>query len=158
VVIVTDPSLREIADKVDDVARLVQRQSATIAQLADARGAAGPDVPLLVELHALRGDALACAATARSKRERSAFAAIAGGLERLIAGRGGSVVAPEPGDAFSAATMEAAEIVPTDDAALDRTVAKVLEEGLQVGQRSVRPARVAVHRAGSTGTAGGPQC
>lgn len=143
----TDPSLRDIADKVDDVARLVQRQSAAVAQLAESRAAAGPDVPLLVELHALRGDALACAATARTRRERSAFAALAGGLERLLVGRGGTVVAPAPGAEFSGSSMEASEIVPTDEPALDRTVASVLEEGLQVGPRSVRPARVAVLRA-----------
>ncbi len=61
-------------------------------------------------------------------------------------GRGGAVVAPAAGDPFSGASMEAAEIVGTDDAALDRTVAAVLDEGLQVGARSVRPARVAVLR------------
>lgn len=143
---VTDPSLQEIADKVDDVARLVQRQSATLGQIADAPAASAPDVPLLVELHALRADALACAATARTRRERSAFAAVAGGLERLLVGRGGAVVAPVPGDPFDGARMEAAEIVTTADADADRTVAAVLEQGLQVGPRSVRPARVAVHR------------
>ncbi len=37
-------------------------------------------------------------------------------------------------------------MVATDDAALDRTVAALLEPGLEVGGRSVRPARVAVHR------------
>ena len=142
----TDPSLQELADKVDDVARLVQRQSAALGQLSDARAATGPDVPLLVELHALRADALSCAATARSRRERAAFTALAGGLERLLVGRGGAVVAPAAGDPFSGASMEAAEIVGTDDAALDRTVAAVLDEGLQVGARSVRPARVAVLR------------
>ncbi|MGI5130763.1 nucleotide exchange factor GrpE [Pseudonocardia sp. CA-107938] len=151
----SDPSLREIADKVDDVARLVHRQSATLGQLADSRaanGSAAVDVPLLVELHALRSDALTCAATARSQKERAAFTALAGGLERLLVGRGGTVVAPVAGAEFSGATMEAAEIVPTDDVTLDRTVAAVLEQGLQVGGRSVRPARVAVHRTRSSRT------
>jgi len=36
--------------------------------------------------------------------------------------------------------------VPTDDPAQDRTVAALLEPGLRVGERSVRPARVSVHR------------
>ncbi|MDN5857203.1 MAG: nucleotide exchange factor GrpE [Pseudonocardia sp.] len=147
----TDPSLREIADKVDDLARLLQRQSEAIGQLADARdprgGETGPDVPLLVDLHALRGDALACAATARTRRERSAFTALAAGLQRLLVGHGGTIVAPAQGAEFSGASMEASEIVATDEPSLDRTVASVLEEGLQVGTRSVRPARVAVHRA-----------
>ncbi|WP_219413661.1 nucleotide exchange factor GrpE [Pseudonocardia nigra] len=141
-----DPSLQDIADKVDDLTRLVNRQAATLGRLADARATAGPDVPLLVELHALRSDAVRCAATARSRRERSAFEAVAGGLERLLAGRGGTVVAPQPGESFSGATMEAAEVVPTEDPAQDRTVAALLEAGLQAGGRSVRPARVAVHR------------
>ena len=141
-----DPSLQDLADKVDDLSRLVTRQTSTLAEIADASGRSGPDVPLLVELHALRNDALACAATTRTRKERAAFAAIAGGLERLLAGRGGTLVSPRPGHPFSAATMEAAEVVGTDDAALDRTVAALLEPGLEVEGRSVRPARVAVHR------------
>lgn len=141
-----DPSLQDIVDKVDDLSRLVTRQSAALARLADAGTRAGPDVPLLVELHALRSDALACAATTRTRKERSAFEAIAAGLERLLAGRGGTLVSPRPGHAFSAATMEAEEVVATEDAALDRTVATLLEPGLEVDGRSVRPARVAVHR------------
>jgi molecular chaperone GrpE len=36
--------------------------------------------------------------------------------------------------------------VATDDVALDRTVAALLEPGLEADGRSVRPARVAVHR------------
>jgi len=143
---VVDPSLQDIVDKVDDLSRLVTRQSAALARLADAGTRAGPDVPLLVELHALRSDALACAATTRTRKERSAFEAIAAGLERLLAGRGGTLVSPRPGHAFSAATMEAEEVVATEDAALDRTVATLLEPGLEVDGRSVRPARVAVHR------------
>jgi molecular chaperone GrpE len=143
---VVDPSLQDLVDKVDDLSRLVARQSAALARLVDGGTRAGPDVPLLVELHALRSDALACAATTRTRKERSAFEAIAAGLERLLAGRGGTLVSPRQGHAFSAATMEAAEVVTTDDAALDRTVAALLEPGLEVDGRSVRAARVAVHR------------
>lgn len=140
-----DPTLAELGDKIDDVARLVSRQTAALGALTDAR-AVGPDVPLLVDLLALHTDTHQCAATARSRRERSAFAAVAAAVQRLIVGRGGTVVVPEPGATFSAATMEAAEIVPTDDPAQDRTVAALLEPGLRVGERSVRPARVSVHR------------
>jgi molecular chaperone GrpE len=43
--------------------------------------------------------------------------------------------------------MEAAEVVATDDPAADRTVAALLDAGLAVDGRCVRPARVAVHRA-----------
>jgi molecular chaperone GrpE len=143
---VADPSLQDLADKIDDLSRLVSRQAATLGKLTDGAARPGRDVPLLVELHALRGDALACAATARIRKDRSAFEAIAAGLERLLAGRGGTLVTPRPGHAFSAATMEAAEVVATDDAALDRTVAALLEPGLEVEGRSVRPARVVVHR------------
>lgn len=141
-----EPSARDLADKIDDVTRLLTRQSAALAALADAPAPAGPDVALLVDLHALFTDASACAATARSRRERTAFAAVAGGLERLIVGRGGAVVAPEPGSAFRGTQMEAAEVVATDDPAADRTVAALLEPGLDAGGRSVRPARVAVFR------------
>ena len=104
------------------------------------------DVSLLVELHALRVDALACAATARTHRERDAFTAMAAGLERLLVGRGGTAVAPAVGAAFDARTMEAAEITPTADAAANRTVAALLEPGLSVGPRSIRSARVAVYK------------
>ena len=45
--------------------------------------------------------------------------------------------------------MEAAEITPTADAAADRTVAALLEPGLSVGPRSIRPARVAVYKLAS---------
>ena len=44
--------------------------------------------------------------------------------------------------------MEAVEVLPTDDAARDRSVAALLAPGLAVGERSVRPARVAVYRLG----------
>jgi molecular chaperone GrpE len=138
--------LQEISDKVDDVARALARQAAVLAALSDAPAAAGPDVALLVDLHALRGDALACAATARSARERGAFTALAAGLERLLVGRGGTVVAPAAGEAFDGRTMEAAEVAATDDPAADRTVAALLAAGLAVEGRCVRPARVAVHR------------
>jgi len=139
-------TLQDVADRVDDVARALARQAATLGGLADGRRAEGPDVPLLVELHALRRDALACATTARSQRERDAFTTMAAGLERLLVGRGGTVVAPAVGAAFDARTMEAVEIVPTAEEAADRTVAMLLEQGLSVGPRSVRPARVAVHK------------
>ncbi|OJY40018.1 nucleotide exchange factor GrpE [Pseudonocardia sp. 73-21] len=142
-----DPTLTDIADKIDDVGRMLARQSATLGDLAGAGSrTSGPDVPLLVELHALRVDALACAATARSRRERAAFEATAAGLERLLNGRGGRVIVPRAGEPFSSTTMDAVEVVATEDAAQDRTVAVLREPGLQVGGRNVRPARVAVHR------------
>lgn len=141
------PTLQDVSDKVDDVARALARQAAVLAALSDAApAAAGPDLPLLVELHALRVDALACAATARSRRERAAFSALAAGLERLLTGRGGTVLAPAPGTPFDARTMEAAEVVDAPDPSADRTVATLLEPGLAAPDRCVRPARVAVHR------------
>ncbi|MBV9921344.1 MAG: nucleotide exchange factor GrpE [Pseudonocardia sp.] len=139
-------TLRDVADRVDDLSRALARQAVTLGELRPGPEAPGPDVPLLVELHALRVDALACAVTARAHRERDAFSAIAAGLERLLAGRGGTVVTPLIGDAFDARTMEAVEITPTVDPAADRTVTALLEPGLSVGSRSVRPARVAVHK------------
>jgi molecular chaperone GrpE len=141
------PTLQDVSDRLDDVARALSRQSAVLAALSDAPAAAGPDLALLVDLHALRLDALACAATARSRRERSAFDALAGGLERVLTGRGGTVLAPAPGAPFDGVTMEATEVVATGDPDADRTVAAVREPGLAAGGRCVRPARVAVHRA-----------
>jgi molecular chaperone GrpE len=143
---VADPSIRDLADKVDDLSRLVARQSGALGQIADARRRPGSDVALLVDLHALRGDALAAASATRSGKERGAFEAIATGLERLLAGRGGVLVVPRAGHPFSAATMEAAAEVTCADAALDRTVATLLAPGLEADGRTVRPARVAVHR------------
>ena len=138
-------TLQDVADRVDDVARALARQAVTLGALSDARDAAGPDVSLLVDLHALRVDALACAATARTHRERDAFTAMAAGLERLLVARGGTAVAPAVGAAFDGRTMEAAQVTPTADAASDRTVAALLEPGLSVGSRSIRRARVAVY-------------
>jgi molecular chaperone GrpE len=142
-----DKVLGDIADKLDDVARLLARQGRTLGAIADAGAADGrPDLALLVELHALRVDALRCAETARSRRERGGFDALAAGLDRLLVGRGGTPVSPAAGEPFSGSTMEAVEVLPTADPELDRTVARLLEPGLLAGGRSVRPARVAVHR------------
>jgi hypothetical protein len=112
----------------------VSRQSATLGGLADARAAgSGPDVALLVDLHTLRVDAVACAATARSRRERAAFEAIAAGLERLLTGRGATVVAPRP-VIPSRGHDGGRGGRPRDDPAQDRTVAELLEPGLQCGR------------------------
>ena len=145
------PSLPEL---LDDMTRTIARQQATIERLVDgvrrveAAGRAGADVPLLVELVAIHADALDCASTAESDRERTAFEALAGAIDRLIVGRGGAVVAPAVDADFSAATMEAAEIIRTDDPALDRTVDRVVVEGLRLAEsgRSIRPALVVVRR------------
>lgn len=141
-----DPSIGDLADKVDDLSRLIGRQSGLLLELSDARRRRGPDTALLVELHALRADAHAAASATRSARERGAFEAIADGLERLLAGRGGVLVAPRPGHPFSTATMEATQEVACADAALDRTVAALLAPGLEADGRTVRPARVVVNR------------
>jgi len=143
---VADLSIGDLADKVDDLSRLIGRQSGLLLELSDARRRPGPDTALLVELHALRGDALAAASATRSARERGAVEAIADRLERLLAGRGGVLVAPRPGHPFSTATMEAAEEVACADAALDRTVAALLAPGLEADGRTVRLARVTVNR------------
>ena len=64
----------------------------------------------------------------------------------MLVGRGGTVVAPAAADPFEGTRMEAAEVVATCEAVQDRTVASLLEPGLEVAGRSVRPARVAVFR------------
>lgn len=142
-----EPTLADLADKIDDVTRMLSRQAVTLGSLADAAGRAdGPDLPLLVELHALRNDVLGLAVAARTRRERDGFHAVANGLERLLAGRGGQVESPAVGDPFSASSMEVVEVVDIDDPGRDRTVAALHAAGLRVGGRSVRPARVGVYR------------
>lgn len=150
----SEPSPQDLADAITDVGRIVARQGASLDRLLDdsraaaARARAGADVPLLVDLLALHRDATACATTARSRRERDAFGAIASGLERLVNGRGGRLVVPADGSAFDAASMDAVEVEETDDEAADRTVAAVVEPGLWLTEldRSARPARVVVRR------------
>jgi molecular chaperone GrpE len=151
---VSEPTLRDLLDQITDLGRIVARQGASVERLVDdsraaaARARAGADIPLLVDLFVLYCDASTCASTARSRRERAAFEALGAGLERLLTGRGATVVTPSPGVAFDPASMEAAEVVATDDPALDRTVHAVLEPGLWLidAGRSVRPARVVVQR------------
>ncbi len=146
------PSLQDLLDHIADLGRIVARQGTSLDHLVDdsraaaARTRSAADVPLLVDLLALYVDAVRCAQTARSRRERAGFAALGSGLERIIAGRGGTLVMPARGTAFDPATMEAAAVVGTDDAALDRTVDELLEPGLWLTEigRSVRSARVAV--------------
>ncbi|WP_084534475.1 nucleotide exchange factor GrpE [Nocardia yamanashiensis] len=148
----TDPATDRITERIDDLARVIARQAATIERLADdakardRRERAGADVPLVVELFALFDDARTLAATAGSDTERAAFETFANRLERLLTGRGGQTVEPKPGAPFDALTMEAADVLPTGESDLDRTVHSVVQPGLTVAGRSVRPAKVVVHR------------
>ncbi|MET7774026.1 nucleotide exchange factor GrpE [Nocardia sp. NPDC005366] len=142
----------EIIERIDDLTRVVARQAATIERLADdakaraQRERHGADLPLVIELFALLGDTTACAGTAETPRERAAFEAVAARIERLLTGRGGILVAPGVGDAFDALTMEAADVVRTDVPDADRTVASLIQPGLSIPGRSVRPARVVVRQ------------
>lgn len=143
---------RQLVERVDDLARVIARQAGTIERLADdakaraQRERAGADRPLVVELFALYGDARSFATTAKSETEREAFDTFAARVERMLTGRGGRVVEPSRGAAFDALTMEAADVRATDDPEVDRTVESVVSPGLLVGERSVRPAKVVVHR------------
>lgn len=149
-----EPSLQDLLDQISDLGRIVARQGASLDRLVDdsraaaARARSAADVPLLVDLLALYVDATRCAQTARARRERAGFDALGAGLERLIAGRGGALVMPAPGTDFDPATMEAASVVSTDNATLDRTVDELLEPGLWLTEigRSVRSARVVVRQ------------
>ncbi|MEV0292835.1 nucleotide exchange factor GrpE [Nocardia sp. NPDC050710] len=142
----------QLMERVEDLSRVIARQAATIERLTDdakardRRERQGADLPLVTELFALHGDTTACAATAESDRERSAFEAVATRIERLLVGRGGTLVAPAPDTPFDALTMEAADVAPTDNPDADRTVAALVQPGLGIPGRSVRPARVVVHR------------
>lgn len=51
------------------------------------------------------------------------------------------------GAAFDPSSMDAVFRAPTDDAALDDTVAQVFQRGVQLGEILVRPARVSVFKA-----------
>lgn len=141
--------LEQLREQLSDLALVVARQTRTIERLVDAAksppATAVADVPLLVDLFALHTDAATCAVSA-SEADRPAFELLRAGLERLIVGRGGAVVAPPPGADFDARIMEAVDVRTVDDAAADRTVAELLRPGLLVGDRSVRPAAVVVHR------------
>ncbi|WP_067854541.1 nucleotide exchange factor GrpE [Nocardia shimofusensis] len=145
-------SLATLTERIDDLTRIVARQAATIERLADEakardrRSRAGADLPLVVDLFALYGDAVACAQTAASDDDRAAFTALAVRLERLLTGRGAALVRPAPDSVFDSRTMEATDVVDTDDPDADRTVATLLAPGLQAGDRSVRPASVVVRR------------
>ncbi|MCU1640260.1 MAG: grpE [Nocardia sp.] len=147
-----DGSIRPLAERIDDLTRVIARQAAILERLTDeARARAqrerlGADLPLVVELFALYGDAQALAGTAGSGTERMAFETFGSRVERLLIGRGGRIVSPAPGGAFDALTMEAADVTATADPAADRTVDAVIEPGLTVADRSVRPARVIVRR------------
>ncbi|MBF6354632.1 nucleotide exchange factor GrpE [Nocardia higoensis] len=141
-----------LIERIDDLTRIVARQAAMIERLADEakardrRDRAGADLPLVVDLFALYGDTVACAETAASDDDRAAFTALAVRLERLLTGRGATLVTPVPDSVFDSRTMEATDVVDTDDPDADRTVAALLAPGLQAGDRSVRPASVVVRR------------
>lgn len=136
-----DDQLRQLAERVEDLTRVVVRQAQTLDQLVDADRArtSGPDLPLLVVLFAVFVDADACA-----RSGDAAFASIAGSLERLITGRGGEIITPSVGDPFEVSTMEAVDVRPATADDTPRTVADPIRPGLRVGPRSVRPAMVTV--------------
>ena len=144
-------TIAQVAESVEDLARVIARQAQTLDRLVESdrsRGklaAAGADLPLLVDLFGLYIDATLCAESA-DDADRAAFAAIAAGLDRVISGRHGVLVVPSPGATFDARTMEAIDVLDTGDVAEDRTVARLLRPGLQVGDRSVRAATVIVRR------------
>ncbi|WP_279100838.1 nucleotide exchange factor GrpE [Gordonia bronchialis] len=140
--------LRALSEQIQDLTRVIARQSQIIDRLATDATQTGPrtDTPLLVELFALFTDADTCARTADSDRDAAAFAALRDGLERLIVGRDGRVVIPCAGDDFDVAVMEAADVRAASDTAAAGTVAELIRPGLVVAGRSVRPAMVVAYR------------
>ncbi|MEV6275984.1 nucleotide exchange factor GrpE [Nocardia sp. NPDC051832] len=145
-------TLTRLVEQVEDLSRVIARQAATIERLTDdARSRAqqeraGADLPLVVELFALYNDSAACASTAESDRERDAFAAATTRVERLLAGRGAALVTPRPDEPFDPLTMEATDVAATADPAADRTIDALIQPGLSVSGRSIRPASVIVRR------------
>ena len=148
----TPPTLLDLGDRIDDLEIALARQSGMLGRLVDDAAErsrserSGGDVPLLLDLFVLRSTVRTLAETARSKRERAAFDTVVERLGILLTARGGEIVAPRFEDRFDPASMEAAEVVDTAEPALDHTIAAVAREGLRVGARLVRPARVVVRR------------
>ncbi|MTE13404.1 nucleotide exchange factor GrpE [Nocardia sp. CT2-14] len=145
-------TLDRITERIDDLARVIARQAATIERLADAAKLkiqderAEADAPLIRDLFALHGLAQTFASTSNSEPDRQGFEAMSRRVERMLAERGGELVTPFRGTAFDPETMEAAELTATDDPTADRTVESVIQPGLSIGDRSIRPAKVVVRR------------
>ncbi|MGC4935012.1 nucleotide exchange factor GrpE [Gordonia sp. DT30] len=141
-----------LEEQITDLGRVLARQATSLDRLVDADRAraaqakAGADLPLLVDLLALYTDARTCAVSAAEEADRAAFEALADGLDRLITGRGGTLVVPVAGDGFDAAVMDAVDIRDAPGESARRTVADLVRPGLRVGQRSVRAAAVIVYR------------
>lgn len=149
---VSAPTLDRITERIDDLARVIARQAATIERLADEAKLkirderAEHDAPLIRDLFALHGLAQTFASTSNSEPDRQGFEAMGRRVERMLTERGGQLVTPFRGTAFDPDTMEAAELTDTDDPTADRTVESVIQPGLTVGDRSIRPAKVVVRR------------
>lgn len=100
---VTDHLTERVLERVDDLARVIARQAGTIERLVDEakaraqRERAGADLPLVVELFALYGDARTLADTAGSETERAAFETFAGGWSGCSPGAVGGWWRPNPG-------------------------------------------------------------
>lgn len=145
-------SLDRITERIDDLARVIARQAATIERLADEAKVqirderAEADAPMLRDLFALHGLAQTFASTSNSEADRPGFEAISRRVERMLTERGGQLVTPFRGAAFDPEVMEAAELADTNDPEADRTVESVIQPGLTVGDRSIRPAKVVVRR------------
>ncbi|WP_369640302.1 nucleotide exchange factor GrpE [Nocardia sp. JMUB6875] len=145
-------TLDRITERIDDLARVIARQAATIERLADEAKVqirderAEADAPLIRDLFALHGLAQTFASTSNSEADRPGFEAISRRVERMLTERGGQLVTPFRGAAFDPDVMEAAELSDTDDPDADRTVESVIQPGLTVGDRSIRPAKVVVRR------------
>nr|WP_246597976.1 hypothetical protein [Nocardia tengchongensis] len=89
-----------ITERIDDLARVIARQAATIERLADAaklkdrEERAEADAPLLRDLFALHGLAQTFVSTSNSEPDRQGFEAINRRVERMLAERGGELVTP----------------------------------------------------------------
>ncbi len=63
---------------------------------------------------------------------------------KAIAEYGVEPIQTKLGDAFDSNLHQSIEVVPTDDASLDHTVASITQAGYRIGERILRPARVRV--------------
>ena len=78
-----DPSLQDLGDKLDDLARLLVRQGATLGGLADAASGTGPDLTLLVEWDTVEAHTVGFRKSAAFTRWRELIGPYFDGLPRV---------------------------------------------------------------------------
>jgi molecular chaperone GrpE len=130
--------------------RVIDRQHEDIERLR-AVERTGLMRPVVTDLCRLRNDLLRQARTCPPEmtggQVSTLLSSFADLVEQALDRCGIAVLHGDRGDPFDAARHQVARAVPVDDAALDATIAEVVQDGYAEGDRVVLKARVAVHRA-----------